>query len=82
MRRMLIVLCCLLATVFLLSGITSAATTHEKRISKFDGSGSCTVCHKNAAKEVVESLHYQQMAEPLSIEGWEKGKQAGMMVTY
>jgi hypothetical protein len=80
-KRIEVLLACMLIT-FLVAGTVSAASTHEKRILKYEGSITCQQCHKDAAKDVVESLHYQQVAEPLFLEGWKKGETAGMMVSF
>ncbi len=62
--------------------VSAADNKHQKFVPKYDGTESCTRCHKNSAKEVAESLHYQQYAVPQFVEGWEKGKYAGMLDTY
>lgn len=54
----------------------------HKGIGEYKGAQTCSTCHPNAAKEVATSLHYQQAAEPQTVDGWEKGKLAGMMVSY
>jgi hypothetical protein len=69
-----------------LSGGTAlaAGTSHVEHIKKYEGSATCTAasCHEGAAREVTESLHYQQRAVPQFLEGWEAGKLAGMMESY
>lgn len=62
----------------------AAGFSHAEYVTKFEGPRTCTAssCHQDAAKEVAESLHYQQQAVPQFVEGWEAGKPAGMMVSY
>ena len=62
----------------------AAGASHTKYITLYEGTASCTAasCHEGAAKEVAESLHYQQRAVPQYLEGWEAGKLAGMMESY
>lgn len=67
------------------SGLAHAAGfSHAENLKKFEGPRTCTAaaCHPDAAKEVAESLHYQQQAVPQFVEGWEAGNPAGMMVSY
>ncbi len=59
-----------------------AATSHDDKISSYEGTKTCTGCHEKAAKDVAESLHYQQQAEPKFLVDWPKGKTAGMMVSF
>jgi hypothetical protein len=74
----------LLATATLAVQADAAGTSHATYVTRYDGPGSCTSssCHEGSAKEVAESLHYQQRAVPQFLEGWEAGKIAGMMETY
>ncbi|MBI5577456.1 MAG: hypothetical protein HY896_13980 [Deltaproteobacteria bacterium] len=69
-----------------LSGGTAdaAGPSHAGYVKTFEGPRTCTAasCHPDAAKEVAESLHYQQRAVPQFLEGWESGKLAGMTETY
>ena len=62
----------------------AAGTSHAERVKKYEGPATCTAasCHEGAAREVTESLHYQQRAVPQFLEGWEAGKLAGMMESY
>ncbi len=75
-----------IALAFSLSAgpVHAAGASHAGYVSRYDGPGSCTAasCHEGAAKEVAESLHYQQRAVPQFLEGWETGKIAGMTETY
>ena len=75
-----------IALVFSLSGGQAYAvgSSHAEYVKKYEGTATCTVasCHKGAAKEVAESLHYQQRAVPQFLEGGEAGKLAGMMESY
>ena len=84
MKRPLVGLGLLLA--FSLSGgpAFAAGASHAEHVKKYEGPATCTVasCHEGAAKEVAESLHYQQRAVPQYLEGWEAGKLAGMMESY
>ena len=61
----------------------AAGASHADYVKKYEGTTTCTAtCHEGAAKEVAESLHYQQRAVPQFLEGWEAGKLAGMMESY
>ena len=62
----------------------AAGSSHAEYVKMYEGTASCTAasCHEGAAKEVAESLHYQQRAVPQFLEGWEAGKLAGMMESY
>jgi hypothetical protein len=62
----------------------AAGTTHAEYVKKYEGTATCTAatCHEGTAREVAESLHYQQRAIPQFLEGWEAGKLAGMTETY
>lgn len=62
----------------------AAGASHAEYVTRYEGPRTCTAaaCHENAAKEVAESLHYQQRAVPRFLEGWEAGKLAGMMESY
>ncbi len=62
----------------------AAGSSHAKYVTRYEGTAACTApaCHGTAAKEVAESLHYQQRAVPQFLEGWEAGKLAGMMESY
>ncbi len=75
-----------IALVFFVSGgpALAAAASHAEHVTKYEGPATCTAasCHEGAAKEVAESLHYQQRAVPQLLEGWEAGKLAGMMESY
>ena len=59
-----------------------AAESMHAGIEKYEGTRTCLECHDTLGKEVAMSLHYQLQAEPQFIEGWEKGKTAGMLVSY
>jgi hypothetical protein len=54
----------------------------HQNISEYTGPGTCAGCHPDAAKEVAESVHYQQQAIPKYREGWPEGVTGGMYVTY
>ena len=75
-----------IALAFSLSGSPShsAGPSHAEYVKKYEGTATCTAasCHDGAAKEVAESLHYQQRAVPQFLDGWEEGKPAGMMESY
>jgi len=62
----------------------AAGSSHADYVKKYEGTASCTgaSCHEGAAKEITESLHYQQRAVPQFLESWEAGKLAGMMESY
>ncbi len=84
MKKPLIVLG--IALAFSLSGgpAHSAGPSHAEFVKQYKGTATCTAasCHEGAAKEVAESLHYQQRAVPQFLESWEAGKFAGMMESY
>ena len=75
-----------IALAFSLSGgpAHSAGPSHAEYVKQYKGTATCTAasCHEGAAKEMAESLHYQQSAVPQFLEGWEAGKLAGMMESY
>jgi hypothetical protein len=54
----------------------------HQAITAYTGPETCAMCHRNAAQEVVESLHYQQQGPVPFREGWEEDKLGGMYVTY
>lgn len=72
--------------VFLLlwlgTGMVAGAVQHADLIGSYDGAKTCGSCHEKAVKDVAGSLHYQHLAEPQFLKGWEKGKLAGMMTSY
>lgn len=59
-----------------------AAESMHAGIEKYEGTKTCLECHDTLGKEVAMSLHYQLQAEPQFIEGWEKGRTAGMLTSY
>lgn len=63
------------------SGASAVEPMHVE-IAGYDGTRTCVECHDTAAKEVAESLHYQTGGEPRFIEGWEKGKGAGLLADF
>ena len=54
----------------------------HNEITAYQGAKTCTECHDTSAQEVMESLHYQLRGEPKFIDGWDKGKPAGMLVDF
>jgi hypothetical protein len=74
------------AAVFICSAQMTRAQTrqpsHADRISLYEGPQTCRTCHESAVKDVAESLHYQQAAEPKFLVGWEKGNLAGMTLSF
>jgi hypothetical protein len=82
MKILIIAVAVALALLVAAPEAPAAEGKHQKFVTKYEGTESCTRCHKNTAKDVAESLHYQQLAVPQFLEGWEKGKAAGMMNTY
>jgi len=82
MKKLLFSLCCIAGFAFLFSGMALAQNKHEKFVKGYTGTDSCVMCHKNAAKEMAESLHYLQLGEPKLLANWPKGKLAGMMDTF
>jgi len=84
MRKFAFGMSLLLASITIAVQANAAGSSHADYVKKFEGTASCVsaVCHEGAAKEVAESLHYQQRAVPQFLEGWEAGKFAGMMESY
>jgi len=82
MTKLLFRIGCAGALLLILSGIAFAQNNHEKYVKNYTGTESCTICHKDAAREMAESLHYLQLGEPRFIVDWPSGKLAGMMDTY
>ena len=84
MRNVSMAVGVLLAFAALTVPAHAAGSSHAKNITRYEGTATCTApaCHENTAKEVAESLHYQQRAVPQFLEGWEAGKPAGMMESY
>ena len=84
MRKFAIGMGLLLASTTLAVQANAAGASHAEYVKKYEGTASCTsaTCHEGAAKEVAESLHYQQRAVPQFLENWEAGKFAGMMESY
>ncbi len=84
MRKFAIGMGLLLASTTLVVQASAAGSSHTDYVKKYEGTASCTApsCHEGSAKEVAESLHYQQRAVPQFLEGGEAGKPAGMMESY
>ena len=84
MRKFAIGIGLLLASTTLAVQAHAAGASHADYVKKYEGTSSCTSasCHERAAKEVAESLHYQQRAVPQFLVDWEAGKFAGMMESY
>ena len=84
MRKFAIGMGLLLALATLAVQAYAAGSSHADYIKKYEGTATCTAapCHEGTAKEVAESLHYQQRAVPQFLEGWEAGRFAGMMESY
>jgi len=74
----------LFLSAMLAAQASAAGPSHAEYVKKYEGTASCTAasCHEGTAKDVAESLHYQQRAVPQYLEGWEAGKLAGMMESY
>jgi hypothetical protein len=70
------------ALLFSAGPLSAAVTDHAPLIAKYEGTKTCLGCHENSAKEVAESLHYQQEAQPKFLKDWPADKPAGMMVSY
>ena len=74
------------AAVFIFSAQMATAQirqpSHAEKISLYEGSQTCRACHESAVKDVAASLHYQQAAEPKFLVDWEKGKLAGMTLSF
>ena len=79
--RPVVLLGCFMALLVTAGGAVAAESMHAG-IDKYEGPKTCLECHDTLGKEVAQSLHYQLQAEPQAIEGWEKGKTAGMLVSY
>ena len=84
MRKFAIGMGLLLASTTLAVQASAAGSSHAEYVKKYEGTASCSAasCHDGVAKEVAESLHYQQRAVPQFLENWEAGKFAGMMESY
>jgi hypothetical protein len=82
MKRLWFGISCYLAFAVILSGTALAQNKHENFVKSYTGTESCTMCHKEAAKGMSESLHYLQLGEPQFLVNWPKGKLAGMMDTF
>ena len=84
MRKIVLGIGLLLLSVMLSAHAYAAGPSHAGYVGKYEGTASCTAasCHEGVAKEVAESLHYQQRAVPQFLESWEAGKLAGMMESY
>jgi nitrate/TMAO reductase-like tetraheme cytochrome c subunit len=82
MRKMFFCIICLMAFFVIFSGLALAQNKHETFVKSYAGTESCSMCHKNSAKEMAESLHYLQLGEPRFLANWPKGKLAGMMDTF
>ena len=80
----------LLAAVLVLSMSGSSAVygdegeppSAHQAITEYTGPETCAKCHLDAARQVVESLHYQQQGQAPFREGWEEDVLGGMYVTY
>ena len=70
MRKFAIGMGLLLASTTLAVQAHAAGASHAEYVKKYEGTASCTAaaCHEGAAKEVAESLHYQQRAVPQFLE--------------
>jgi hypothetical protein len=84
MKRIFIVSGIALALSMSGGTVNAAGSSHAEYVKKFEGPRTCTAaaCHPDSAREMAESLHYQQRAVPQFLEGWEAGKLAGMTETY
>lgn len=82
MKKFLFCMSCMLAVIVIFSGLALAQNKHEKFVKNYTGTETCSMCHKNSAKEMAESLHYLQLGEPKFLANWPKGKLAGMMDTF
>jgi len=84
MRRFALGMALLLVSAAFAVPADAAGTTHAEYVKKYEGTATCASasCHEGTAKEMAESLHYQQRAVPQFLEGWEAGKLAGMMESY
>jgi hypothetical protein len=82
MRKVLVCMAVLAALLLILPECVLAKTDHATKVLKYEGTQSCARCHKKSVQEVAASAHYQMLGIPPYLEGWEKGKPAGMMDTY
>ncbi len=67
------------------SGVTLAQAgppPAHQTIGEYTGPETCATCHPNAAREVAESLHYQQVAIASSHVPSQEGQQVGMLHDY
>jgi hypothetical protein len=86
MKKLLFCMSCILALIVIFPGLSRAQNKHEKFVKSYTGTETCSMCHKNSAKEVTESLHYLQLGEPKFLVNWPKdsqvGRMAGMMNSF
>jgi hypothetical protein len=82
MRKVLLCVVILMAMLLVLPESVLAKTDHATKVLSYDGTQSCARCHKKSVQEIAAGGHYQMLGIPPYIEGWEKGKPAGMMDTY
>ena len=68
--------------MLLYAGQGFAAIADHAKIEKYEGTKTCLACHPNAAKEVAQSLHYQQRGQANFLKDWPTDKPVGMMVSY
>jgi hypothetical protein len=54
----------------------------HRLITEYTGPETCAQCHISAARDVVQSLHYQQQGAVPYREGWDEEVLGGMYVTY
>jgi hypothetical protein len=82
--RKTILLALLIIALTIMGGTVVSADPPEahQAITDFTGPETCAMCHPDAAREVAESVHYQQQAIPKFREGWPEGEPGGMYTTY
>ncbi len=81
-RQMPQLMLSVLAAVLFSAATGSAAESMHAEIEKYEGTKTCLECHDTLGKEMAATLHYQLQGEPQLIEGWEKGKTAGLLTSF
>lgn len=60
----------------------TAPYDHSGEIAAYEGAKTCAGCHEDSAREVVESLHWQQAGPAPFVVGQPEGFQPGMMTSF
>jgi hypothetical protein len=85
-RRSKVLLAAVLALLVLGTGVVAAddddVPAPHRAITEYTGPETCALCHISAARDVVQSLHYQHQGVVPYREGWDEEVLGGMYVTY